>query len=108
MAMTLPLPLTPSQALPLTLPLSPTLTLGVKPLAAGEYTVDCAQVDSLPTLSFTIAGRRFDLEGADYVLKVQIECSRVRGWGPTVGIRGKVQTERSRVRGLGPSNPTLP
>jgi len=47
---------------------------GVKPLATGEYTVDCAQVDTLPRLSFTIAGRTFDLQGADYVLKVQTEC----------------------------------
>jgi len=46
----------------------------VKPLAAGEYTVDCTKVDELPTLSFTIAGKAFELQGADYVLKVQTEC----------------------------------
>ena len=31
-------------------------------------------MDTLPRLSFTIAGRTFDLQGADYVLKVQTEC----------------------------------
>jgi cathepsin D len=46
----------------------------VKPLAAGEYTVDCSKVSEMPTLSFTIGGKTFDLEGADYVLKVQTEC----------------------------------
>jgi cathepsin D len=46
----------------------------VKPLAAGEYTVDCSKVSDMPTLSFTIGGKTFDLEGADYVLKVQTEC----------------------------------
>jgi len=50
----------------------------VKPLAAGEYTVDCAMVSSMPTISFTIAGKEFALEGSDYVLSVsaggQTEC----------------------------------
>lgn len=46
----------------------------VKPLAKGEYTVDCSSVDSLPTLSFTIGGKLFTLEGSEYVLKVQTEC----------------------------------
>jgi len=46
----------------------------VKPLAAGEYTVDCSKTSSLPTLSFTIAGKEFSLEGSEYVLSVQGEC----------------------------------
>jgi len=46
----------------------------VKPLAHGEYTVDCSQRSSLPTLSFTIGGKQFDLEGSEYVLQVETEC----------------------------------
>jgi len=46
----------------------------VKPLAAGEYTVDCSKVSSLPTLSFTIGGKAFELEGSEYVLNVSGEC----------------------------------
>jgi len=46
----------------------------VKPLAAGEYTVDCSKKDSMPKLSFTINGKAFELEGADYVLSVSGEC----------------------------------
>jgi len=46
----------------------------VKPLAAGEYTVDCSKVSSMPTLSFTIGGKDFTLEGADYVLNISGEC----------------------------------
>lgn len=46
----------------------------VKPLAKGEYTVDCAKVASLPKITFTIAGKDFELEGSEYVLKVQTEC----------------------------------
>jgi len=46
----------------------------VKPLAAGEYTVDCSKVSSLPSLSFTISGKEFTLEGSEYVLSVSGEC----------------------------------
>jgi len=46
----------------------------VKPLAAGEYTVDCSKTSSLPTLSFSIGGKDFTLEGSEYVLSVSGEC----------------------------------
>ena len=29
---------------------------------------------SLPSLSFTIGGKEFELEGSEYVLKVETEC----------------------------------
>ncbi|XP_065070617.1 lysosomal aspartic protease-like [Rhopilema esculentum] len=44
--------------------------IGATPLAAGEYTVDCDKVSSLPTITFVIGGHKFDLTGNDYVLKV--------------------------------------
>lgn len=43
---------------------------GGKANIAGEYIIDCSAVSSLPTLSFTIAGQVFTLNGADYVLTV--------------------------------------
>jgi len=46
----------------------------VKPLAHGEYTVDCAMLSQMPTITFTIAGKAFALEGSEYVLNVKGEC----------------------------------
>jgi len=46
----------------------------VKPLAAGEYTVDCDKLSEMPSVSFTIAGKDFMLEGSEYVLSVSGEC----------------------------------
>jgi len=46
----------------------------VKPLLHGEYTVDCSKVSTLPTISFSIGGKEFALEGSDYVLNVQGQC----------------------------------
>ncbi|XP_070547724.1 lysosomal aspartic protease-like [Ptychodera flava] len=43
--------------------------IGAKPLVAGEYIVDCNQIDSLPHLSFVLNGKPFTLEGKDYILK---------------------------------------
>ena len=36
----------------------------------GEYMMDCSKIPQAPTLSFTIAGKKFDLEGADYVIQI--------------------------------------
>jgi len=46
----------------------------VTPLAKGEYTVDCSKTSEMPTLSFTIAGKEFSLEGKEYILSVSGEC----------------------------------
>lgn len=47
-------------------------SLGVKEQPAGgsSGTVPCNKVAELPTLTFTIAGRRFELSGEEYTLKV--------------------------------------
>lgn len=35
--------------------------IGATPLARGEYTVDCAALDSLPDVTFVINGKEFSL-----------------------------------------------
>jgi saccharopepsin len=40
----------------------------------GQYTVDCATRDSLPDLTFTLAGHPFKIGPYDYVLEVQGSC----------------------------------
>ncbi|XP_019847528.1 lysosomal aspartic protease [Bactrocera dorsalis] len=47
--------------------------IGAEPDYEGQYFVDCSQVSSLPTISFTIAGTNFTLEGSDYVIEVDSE-----------------------------------
>ncbi|XP_022337717.2 lysosomal aspartic protease-like isoform X1 [Crassostrea virginica] len=44
--------------------------IGAKPFAAGEYTVDCSKIGSLPPVSFTLNGKDFTLQGKDYILTV--------------------------------------
>lgn len=47
--------------------------IGAEPNDEGEYFIDCAQVSSLPKISFTIADTNFTLEGSDYVIEVEAE-----------------------------------
>lgn len=44
--------------------------LGAVPFLEGEYLFDCSQIDALPPVSFTLAGKEFVLNKDDYVLKV--------------------------------------
>jgi len=44
--------------------------IGAKALIAGEYTIDCARLNSLPLICFTLDGQDFCLKGTDYVLQV--------------------------------------
>mmetsp|Transcript_3904 Transcript_3904/g.5585 ORF Transcript_3904/g.5585 Transcript_3904/m.5585 type:complete len:367 (+) Transcript_3904:3-1103(+) len=39
-----------------------------------EYTVDCSQISSMPTVNIQIAGKNFPLEPTDYVIQIQGQC----------------------------------
>jgi len=44
--------------------------IGAKPAVGGQWWVDCAALDQMPSVTFTIAGKDFTLDAKDYVLKV--------------------------------------
>ncbi|KAJ3054605.1 Vacuolar protease A [Rhizophlyctis rosea] len=44
--------------------------IGGKKNAQGQYIVECDTIPNLPTLTLTFGGKKFDVEGKDYVLKV--------------------------------------
>ncbi|KAK3103187.1 hypothetical protein FSP39_017152 [Pinctada imbricata] len=63
--------------------------IGAKPLAAGEYMVDCDSIPKLPTISFTLGGQDFTLEGKDYVLQVsEMGTKNVTQQGQTMCLSG--------------------
>ncbi|GFO33840.1 cathepsin d [Plakobranchus ocellatus] len=47
--------------------------IGATKFIAGEYMVVCAQIPSMPNITFTIGGKDFVLTPYEYVLKVTIE-----------------------------------
>merc|ERR1712118_46984 len=48
---------------------------GATLVAGKEYTIDCSKMDSLKPLEITLGGgKKFTLEGKDYVLQVQDQC----------------------------------
>jgi cathepsin D len=44
---------------------------GTDLLGTGQYQIDCGTIDSLPDLTFTLAGQPFTLTGRDYVLEME-------------------------------------
>ncbi|KAI8071084.1 endopeptidase, partial [Gongronella butleri] len=48
--------------------------IGAEKNWAGQYTLDCAKVPSLPEFCFVFGGKDYCLEGKDYVLEVQNQC----------------------------------
>ncbi|ORX78652.1 Asp-domain-containing protein [Basidiobolus meristosporus CBS 931.73] len=48
--------------------------LGAKKNFAGQYTLDCSKIPSLPSLTLTFGGKPFTLSADQYILKVQNQC----------------------------------
>ncbi|GFR88068.1 cathepsin D [Elysia marginata] len=52
--------------------------IGATPAVGGEYLVVCSQIDKMPNVTFTLAGKAFVLTPNEYVLKVtqqgQTQC----------------------------------
>ncbi|KAJ5095390.1 Peptidase A1 [Penicillium alfredii] len=61
-------------ALPSTLAELLNKEIGAKKGFTGQYTVECDKRDSLPDLTFTLAGHNFTIGPYDYVLEVQGSC----------------------------------
>ena len=48
--------------------------IGAKKSFTGQYNVDCDKRDSLPDLTFNLAGHNFSISPYDYILEVQGSC----------------------------------
>ena len=50
------------------------LSIGAKPNVMGEYTIDCAQVENIPDVVFTIGGIDYSIPGNKTVIQAQGTC----------------------------------
>lgn len=48
--------------------------MGAKKGYNGQYTVDCAKRDSLPDITFNLAGSNYSLPASDYILEISGSC----------------------------------
>lgn len=51
--------------------------LGATPLQSGQYKFDCAHLDNLPSVTFSIGGKNFNLTKEDYVVKLNTGIENV-------------------------------
>jgi saccharopepsin len=48
--------------------------IGAKKSWNGQWSVECDKIPTLPTLTIELNGKKYPLEGSDYVLNVQNNC----------------------------------
>jgi hypothetical protein len=48
--------------------------VGAKPNILGEYTIDCAKIDEIPDVVFTIGGMEYTIPGKNTVIQAQGTC----------------------------------
>ncbi len=48
--------------------------IGAQPTITGQYTIDCEKLDSIPTMTWTIDGNEYSVEGKDLVLQSAGMC----------------------------------
>lgn len=48
--------------------------IGAKKGFGGQYSIDCAKRDSLPDITFTLAGSNYTLPASDYILELGGSC----------------------------------
>ncbi|XP_060778880.1 gastricsin-like [Neoarius graeffei] len=66
---------TPSLTAPSSILSSVMQYIGAQENSYGEYVVDCSQINSLPTLTFTISGATFPLGPSNYILNQGGYCT---------------------------------
>ncbi|XP_076454375.1 lysosomal aspartic protease-like [Babylonia areolata] len=44
--------------------------IGAFPVIEGEYMINCSRIPSLPNITFTLGGKKFELTGKEYVLTI--------------------------------------